>query len=159
MKKTYHQKPFLLSFYIIFIGGMLITTGCSKDEVEPTNNNVTSLSYTVTVGVFILNSGTYVDQNKDFVFETQEACQSWSRTASGDNHSTSSHYHYNAAENTTYNTTTKTITWTEYGPELDQLSIDATCDNGVNGATKTASQTDFSADKNFFLKIKSVVEN
>ena len=148
------------NFTSIILACLLIFMSCSKDddEIEPTNTSTSDKSYTVTVGVYILNGNTYDDQNKDFVFDTQEACQSWSRTAQGDKHSSSSHAHFNAAKNTTYDPSTETITWTEYGPELDQISIDATCENGSNGATKTANKIEYSADKKFYLKIKSVVE-
>lgn len=148
----------LLSFKIITMACIILFVGCNDEdeEEEPTTSET---SYSVTVGVYILNRSTYEDQNKDLVFETQEACQSWSRTAQEDDHSTSSHDHYNSAKNTTYDVNTETITWTEFGPELDQASIDATCDNGSDGATKTANNTSYSVDKNFYLKIKSVVEN
>ena len=146
----------LQSFKIITLVCIALLFGCKDDDT--TEPAVSDGSYSVTVGVFILKGSTYEDQNKDFVFETQEACQSWSRTASGDNHDDNPHDHFNAAKNTTYNSGTEIITWTEYGPELDQASIDATCNNGANGATKTANKTSYTADKNFFLKIKSVVE-
>lgn len=136
--------------------GLIISVGC-KEEVEPTGNN-SDKSYTVTIGVYVFNGSTYDDQNKDLVIDTQEACQTWSRTAQADNHSSSSHDHFNAAKNTTYDASSETISWTEYGPKLDQSSIDETCENGRNGATKTANKNDYSVDKSFYLKIKSVVE-
>lgn len=153
-------KMTVKNFNIILFAIVLIFSGCKKEEeenVDPTNND--TASYTVTVGVYILNGSTYEDQNKDLTFVTQEDCQSWSRTAQGDGHNSASHDHYNAAKSTSYNSDTETITWTEFGPELDQSSIDATCSAGNNGATKTANKTDYSVDKNFYLKIKSVVEN
>lgn len=154
MKTKSILSPSLLPIQILILACTLLFVGCSKEE-DPTSDQ----AYTVTVGVYILNGTTYQDQNKDFIFETQVACQSWSRTASGDTHNSAAHDHYNAAKNTTYKASTETITWTEYGPELDQTSIDATCENGSNGATKTANKVDYTADKNFFLKVKSVVEN
>lgn len=159
MKIKNKLSPSLLSFKMLLLLGTIMFVGCSSedDEVEP-DLATADKSYTITVGVFILNGTTYEDQNVDLSFDTQEACQSWSRTSQADDHSSSSHDHYNAAKNTTYDASTETITWAEYGPELDQASIDLTCDNGVNGATKTANKSDYSADKNFFLKIKSVEE-
>ena len=109
--------------------------------------------------MFILDGTTYTDQDKDLVFVTQDECQSWSRTAQGDSHDSASHDHFNAAKNTTYNADTETISWDEFGPELDQDAIDATCSAGNNGATKTADKTTYSQDKNFYLQIKTVVEN
>jgi len=87
---------------IVLLTGIILSVGCKKDEegVEPTDTNNSDKSYTVTVGVYVLNVSTYEDQNKDLVFDTQEACQSWSRTAQADNHSSSSHDHFNAANNT-----------------------------------------------------------
>jgi hypothetical protein len=145
---------------IILLVGLVILAGCTKEEeeVEPTETINSGKSQTVTIGVYLLNGSTYEDQNKDLVFDTHEVCQSWSRTAQADNHSSSSHNHFNAARNTTYDSNTETISWTEYGPDLDQSSIDATCGDGSNGANKTANKTDYSIDKNFYLKIKSVLE-
>lgn len=64
----------LLAFTILF-------SGCKKDEeeeLEPATNN-SSTSYTITVGVFLEDGGTYTDQDKDLVFVNQADCQSWSR--------------------------------------------------------------------------------
>lgn len=113
-------------------------------------------SQTISVGIFLLNGSTYSDANKDLVFETGEACQTWSRTAQGDKHSSSSHDHFNAAKNVTYDATTSTITWDEYGPEITQEDIDATCSKGENGALKKANSTDYTKDKNFYLQIKKI---
>jgi hypothetical protein len=137
-------------FQVLFLSTTTIISSCNKDSDK---------TYTVTVGVYILNGSTYEDQNKDLIFETQEGCQSWSRTAQADNHSSTTHDHFNAATNTTYDANNETISWTEYGPELDQSAIDATCEAGVDGAVKTANKTDYIVDKNFYLKIKSAIEN
>lgn len=161
--------PLKLTLLILFLTGIIAIAGCKKEEEEPeptqqTQNEQSTATensdktYTVTVGVYTLNGSTYEDKNKDFVFETKPECQTWSRTAPADKHSTESHLHYNAAKNTTYNESTETITWVEYGPEIDQTSIEGVCENGSNGATKTANSKDYTADKNFFLKIKSVEE-
>lgn len=152
-----HKKTWIS---VILLSGLILISGCKKDEeeVEQTSTDTSDKSYTITVGVYVLNGSIYEDQNKDLIFDTQEACQSWSRTAQADNHSSSSHYHFNAAKNTAYDSSTETITWTEYGPELDQKSIDATCEDGSKGANKTANKSDYTEDKNFYLKIKSVIE-
>jgi hypothetical protein len=153
-----------------------LTMGCNDDDVgvnpsrtpdnadstvTPTDSAMTptdstNASQTISVGVFLLNGSTYSDANKDLVFKTGEACQTWSRTAQGDKHSSSSHDHFNAAKNVTYDATTSTITWHEYGPETTQEDIDATCSKGENGAVKTANSTDYSKDKNFYLQIKKI---
>ena len=153
-----------IPFAALLLGFTLVFTACSKEEdnePESTENtdSTSDVSYTITVGVFILEGTTYTDQNKDLVFVTQDECQSWSRTAQSDGHDTESHDHFNAAKNTTYNADTETISWDEFGPELDQTSIDATCSTGDAGATKTANKTGYSLDKNFYLQIKTVVKN
>ncbi len=155
MKNNFKRS--LICFKIFLLAGTLAFVGCKKDDGD--TGSSADGAYTITVGVYLLNGNTYEDQNKDLVFVTQEACQSWSRTAQGDDHDAGSHDHFNAAKNTTYNADTETITWLEYGPTTDQASIDSTCDDGSDGATKTANKTDYSADKNFYLQIKSVVEN
>ncbi|NQX83063.1 MAG: hypothetical protein HRT66_13875 [Flavobacteriaceae bacterium] len=147
----------LLNLKTIIMACIIMFIGCNKED-EKTESTTSGKSYSVTVGVYILKGSSYEDQNKDFVFDTQEGCQSWSRTAQEDKHSSSPHYHYNSAKNTTYDISTQTIKWTEYGPDLDQVSIDTTCEKGSNGIAKTANNADYSADKNFYLKIKSVVE-
>jgi hypothetical protein len=105
MKIQNALKQVRLLIPFIFLASLTILMGCSDDDADPTS---TSKSYTVTVGVYLLNGSTYEDQNKNFVFDTQEACQSWSRTAEADTHNSSSHDHFNAAKNTTYNSSTET---------------------------------------------------
>jgi hypothetical protein len=147
--------PTALSFKILFLVTTLLFFGCEKeeeDDIEPTTT-----TKTITVGVYLLNGSTYTDSNKDLIFTTGEACQSWSRTAQGsDGHSDTSHDHFNAAKNVTYDDATSTITWTEFGPETTQAAIDATCSAGTGGVTKTANKTGYSQDKNFYLQIKIV---
>lgn len=168
MNTTNKLKSSLFNLTILLFVGLFVFTACTKEEETPeeetpvgTQENIVEEedSYTVTVGVFILDGGEYIDQNKDLVFITQDECQSWSRTAQGDTHTASSHDHFNAAKNTTYDVSTETITWLEFGPELNQTEIDATCEAGTDGATKTANKTDFNADKNFFLQIKTATVN
>jgi hypothetical protein len=155
--KTQHKLKAIIKTTLLVATSLFVFTHCSKEE-EENESESTEKVYTINVGVFILNGSTYEDQNKDLIFDTQESCQSWSRTAKDSIHSLSPHDHFNAAKNTTYDLTAETIRWTEYGPELDQSSIDATCGNGNDGAAKSANKSSYTADKNFYLKIKSVIE-
>jgi hypothetical protein len=55
---------------------------------------------------------------------------------------------------------TTTFTWIEYGPEIDQQGIEATCNGGIGGVSKTVDNQNYFQDKpNLFLKITSVIEN
>lgn len=126
--------------------------GCTKATIDDNK------SYTVKIGVYLLVGNSYVDQNKDLIFITQAACQSWTRTAQPDIHNSATHKHFNAAKNTTYDIINESITWAEYGPELDQASIDATCNAGINGVVKSANKNTYTSIQKFYLKIKSVVE-
>jgi hypothetical protein len=170
MKKTLF--PTNLAFALFFFLTALTNVACQKEdqeeeETEPNTavsdtttaptDTATVSTKTITVGVYLLSGSTYTDSDKDLVFTTSEDCQSWSRTAQGgDGHSNSSHDHFNAAKEVTYDETTSTITWTEFGPELTQSEIDATCSAGADGAIKTANKTDYIQDKNFYLQIKKV---
>ena len=132
---------------LLFLNGMITLSSCNKEQ-----------QYTVTVGVFQLSNDVYTATGNELTFVTQDECQTWSRTAQADNHSSSEHLHYNAAINVSYDNSTRTVTWTEFGPELDQVSIDNTCAAGVNGVTKSVNDTDYFMDKNIYLKITNVVE-
>lgn len=130
---------------------------CKKDDTSAENNGTT---WTITVGAFSLDNGVYSTLGNELIFDSAEECQTWSRTAQGDAHESNPHLHYNAAANVSYNNSTTTFSWTEYGPEIDQASIETTCSNGNNGASKTVNDTDYYQDKpNVYLKITSVVEN
>lgn len=53
-----------------------------------------------------------------------------------------------------------TFSWTEFGPELDQESIETTCSDAIGGVNKTVTNSSYYQDKpNLYLKIISVVEN
>ena len=53
-----------------------------------------------------------------------------------------------------------TFSWTEYGPELDQESIEMTCGAAAVGVNKTVNNLSYYQDKpNLYLKIINVVEN
>lgn len=145
MKKHFRKTSLVL---LMVCGVLLGFSSCKKDK-----------NYTVTVGVFQLSNGTYTDTGNSLTFVTQDECQTWSRTAQADNHSSSEHLHYNAAINVSYDESSKTVTWTEFGPELDQASIDNTCAAAVDGVTKSVNDTDYFVDKNIYLKITNVVEN
>lgn len=144
---------------------LLITTiliinllGCSKDDsgVEEIN----STSWTITVGAFSLNNGIFTALGNELIFDSKEECQVWSRTAQGDNHNSNSHLHYNAAADVSYDNTLIIFSWTEYGPEITQASIENTCSDGVNGVSKVVNDYNYYQDKpNVYLKITNVVEN
>jgi hypothetical protein len=144
---------------------LLITTiliinllGCSKDDsgVEEIN----STSWTITVGAFSLNNGIFTALGNELIFDSKEECQVWNRTAQGDNHNSNSHLHYNAAADVSYDNNLIIFSWTEYGPEITQASIENTCSDGVNGVSKVVNDYNYYQDKpNVYLKITNVVEN
>ena len=148
------NKP-LFCNYLTMIGIALValcSNSCNKSDTT---------SYTITVGAYTLDSlANYVFTGNELIFDSNEDCQTWSRTASGDSHSTASHLHYNAAANVSYDDSNTSFSWTEYGPELDQVSIETTCSNANGGVNKTVNNSSYYQDKpNLFLKIISVIEN
>ena len=146
---------------IIFIIILLVVSvlACKKED-KPAIEGDDNTSWTITVGAFILNNGTYTALGNELIFDSKEECQIWSRTAQGDNHDSNSHLHYNAAASVSYDNNSTTFSWTEYGPETNQTSIENTCSNGSNGVNKTVNNTSYYQDKpNVYLKITSVVEN
>ena len=148
--KTQHLLSTLTIIYLaIFV---LSNTSCNKSDSE---------SYTITVGAYTQDSiGNYIFTGNELIFDSNAECQIWSRTAPGDSHSSSSHLHYNAAANVSYDESNTTFSWTEYGPELDQESIETTCSNATGGVNKTVTNSSYYQDKpNLYLKIISVVEN
>lgn len=147
------QNLFTASFNVICIVVLALSLeSCDKSD---------SGSYTITVGAYTLDgSGNYIFTGNELIFDSNEECQTWSRTAAADAHSTASHQHYNAAADVSYDNGSTTFSWTEYGPELDQQAIEATCSNGNNGVSKTVNNSSYYQDKpNLYLKITSVVEN
>ena len=137
---------------------MAVTGACGSDVETGTPMSATcdsSSSTCIVVGIYGQESdGSYTDRDKDLTFTVGATCQVWSRLAPADSHSDDSHLHYNAHRDSTYDN--GTFTWFEYGPEISQADIDATCAAGSGGAEKTANETDYIADKNFFVRIKSV---
>ena len=145
-----------VTIYItVFFFGII---SCKKDD---TTNSINSTTYTITVGAFTMDgSGNYVATGNELIFDSHQECQTWSRTAPADAHSTTTHLHYNAAANVSFDYSTTTFNYTEYGPELDQAAIETTCEAGVNGVDKSVDNASYYQDKpNIYLKITSVVEN
>jgi len=141
---------------------MVSLLACNKEEPSANETPIENDpgSWTITVGAFSLDDGVYTDLGKELVFESQADCQTWSRTAEGDSHESGSHLHYNAATDVAYESSTSTFRWTEYGPEVDQQTIEATCAAGEDGVTKTVTETSYYKDKpNVYLKIIKVEEN
>jgi hypothetical protein len=140
----------MLSVCLVACGG--------EDDAEGEAKSVTcdaSTSTCVVLGIYSESGGSYTDLNKDLTFSVGATCESWSRwTEVADSHSSERHLHYNAHRDSTYEN--GTFTWYEYGPEANQADIDATCAAASEGAMKTANETDYIADKNFFVRIKSV---
>ncbi|NOQ75037.1 MAG: hypothetical protein GQ574_23695 [Crocinitomix sp.] len=141
-------KPFCIALlFITFIG-------CDKSDSDTD-------TYTITIGAFTQDgSGDYIDTGNTLIFHSTQVCQTWSRTAAGDAHSADSHQHYNAASDVDFNSNTTTFSWTEYGPELDEATIEATCAAGNDGVSKTVDDASYYQDKpTLFLKITEVVKN
>lgn len=147
--------PGILGSYVM----QLIVNDGQLDSVASTVTITVScdpaVSTCVTIGVYTISNGLYVDTNKDLLYTVGKPCETWARTAQPDFHNTVSHLHYNAQDASTYIGTT--MTWFEYGADLTQASIDATCAAGVGGVQKTADLNVYTPDKNFFVKIKSVL--
>jgi hypothetical protein len=78
----------------------------------------------------------------------QDGSKSWKKVTVTEN---------DAAASISYNHTDTIFSWTEFGPELDQSAIDATCSAGLNGKSKTVNTTSYYQDKpNVYLKITRV---
>jgi hypothetical protein len=138
-----------------FVISLVLIASCKKEEEEEPINN-TGSSLTITIGVFTKSGSVYTATGKELIFDSKEECQTWSRNAPGDVHNSSSHLHYNAAANVSFVSSDSSFSWTEYGPELDQSSIDATCTAAVSGVNKTVNTTSYFSDKNTYLKITKV---
>ena len=150
------MKKLTKSFTITVL--MLSLFACSKDDDSITNE--TDTTWTISIGAFTLDNGTYTATGNELIFDSKEECQIWNRTAEGDNHNSNTHLHYNAAANVSYDNNSKTFLWTEFGPEIDQASIENTCSNGANGVNKTVNDNSYYQDKpNLYLKIINVTEN
>lgn len=138
---------------------MVSFLACEKEEnstIEENNNS----SFTITVGAFSLDNGVYTALGNELIFDSEEECQTWSRTAGADIHDSNSHLHYNAAADVLYDKNSTTFSWTEYGPEADQATIETTCSNAVSGISKTVNSTSYYKDKpNVYLKITRITEN
>ena len=150
---------------VLVLVSMFVFVACGGDEDsdEPEADVATCVSpvsiensLIITVGVFSENNGVYVPTGSELVLDSKLECQTWSRSALADGHSDASHLHYNAASNVYYDNTDSTISWVEYGPELDQCSINSACDRGVGGVSKSANTATYYQDKNVYLKIISI---
>jgi hypothetical protein len=115
----------------------------------------------VTLGVFTKDQETYVDTGKTLYFEVGVPCYSWTRTAQphDDNGTLEAvdevHDHYNSGDETLY--TNESFTWTEYGPEHSQESVDSVCGDGEDGVTKTVPLNEYYEDHGgLFLRIIAV---
>ena len=130
----------------------LFISSCKKETID---------QYDIIIGVYSKDSvGNYYDTGIEMNFNSYEDCQIWSRTAMGDMHSSTSHLHYNAAKDVNLDVNSNTFTYTEYGPELDESSIQSTCDAESGGVTKSVNDQEYYQDKpNVFLKIKSIIKN
>ena len=109
-------------------------------------------TYTITVGAYTQDtSGNYEFTGNELVFHSHKECETWSRTAPPDAHSSTSHLHYNSATDKNYDHVTTTFTWTEYGPEIDQQGIEATCNAGIGGVSKMVdNQTNSKINPTYF---------
>jgi hypothetical protein len=149
------HSPMDTYFNLICLAVLLLSSGCSDSDSEA---DLVSDAYTITIGVYSKdNSSNYVATGNELIFNSNEECQSWSRTALGDIHDSGTHLHYNAAAKVLFDNNTTTFSYTEYGPGLDQASIDATCAAGSNGVSKIVNNSSYYQDKpSVFLKIISV---
>lgn len=149
MKTQNIFSNFTITFTAVFV---LCCSSCNKSNLG---------SYTITVGAYTQDSaGNYLFTGNELIFDSNEECQTWTRTAPADSHSSSSHLHYNSAANVSYDNSNTTFSWTEYGPELDQESIEMTCGAAAAGVNKTVNNLSYYQDKpNLYLKIIDVVEN
>ena len=140
----------------------------SSDEAAGTIDGIT-----VEVGIFKRTGENSYEQlpNNPFSFTVGERCQSWSRRVTQPSPMDSiqtEHDHFNAADEVSWNSETRTITWLEYGPEHSQDEIDETCAAAQDGAFKEVNDTDYYFDGNqgetndageyigFYLKVISV---
>jgi hypothetical protein len=154
MKKNFVFGP--SAWFAILMFSLAPGCGGSSDSGAETSVTCDSTTSTcVVVGIYTQASdGSYTDENKDLTFTVGATCESWSRLAPADSHDTESHLHYNAHRDSTY--TGGVFEWFEYGPEINQADIDATCAAAQGGAKKTATSTTYTPDKKFFVQIKTV---
>lgn len=140
----------------LVIAALMVSLLSCKKEDESSSNS----TWTITIESFTLDNGTYTTTGKELVFDSKEECQIWNRTAQSDSHDSNAHLHYNAAGSVSYENSSITFSWTEYGPEIDQATLENICSNEDNGVNKTVNDNSYYQDKpNLYLKIVSVVEN
>jgi len=125
---------------------------------NPTSYEQVDITTTVTIADYsLLMNGTYSEKpnSEDLVYLTGIQCQTWSRTQE------SGTVNYNAATDVSYNLENASITWTEFGPDPSQSSIESTCAAGLMGVTKTVVDGEYliqeqGAGDPFYLGIRSV---
>lgn len=137
---------------IVVIGFLLI--GCEKEE-DPSVSKIKldDSSKTITVGIFYKSNDEYISTGKKLYFNSKTECQSYIRNAEADNHSSITHLHYFSAGSVYLNESDTIFVWTEYGPQMNQASIDHYCNNKINGIKKEISTKDYYKDNNSYLKI------
>ena len=83
----------------------------------------------------------------------------FSLSADSDEHNESAHTHYHAVSNAWYDRYSKTLNWTEYGPTIDEATVEEMCQMGSGGLSKSASSESYTQDGEIYLKIISVESN
>jgi hypothetical protein len=176
------MKSLLLRAIIVVAVGSTLWSCSSKEEEASTSTSttVTYRAYTLDdsnnpisnsekqAGTFnqindatiASHSWTMSDTGNTISVVVGKSCSSWSRTTSV-SHTVNGvtynagHYHYNAADNTSYEN--GVYSWTEYGPEHSQTEIDTTCTAGDGGINKTVNSDNYTADVTIYLKIDKVI--
>lgn len=130
---------------------IISAVGCGSGSEDTTSTGAT----TVTVGVYRQETDlSFTDTGYDLVFEVGAVCETWDRTTNvSDSFSSTTHLHYNAANDSSYDGST--FHWTEYGPEHSLADVEATCAAGTGGVTKAVDSVNYYEDHpGVFLRIK-----
>ncbi|MDC0369072.1 hypothetical protein OAN13_05185 [Opitutales bacterium] len=116
-------------------------------------------SFTITVGEYTLENGEYIYSGVDRNIMTNVHCDVFSLSADSDEHNESAHTHYYAVSNAWYDRYSKTLNWTDYGPAIDEATVEEMCQMGSGGTYKSASSESYTQDGEIYLKIISVESN
>jgi len=116
-------------------------------------------SFTITVGEYTLENGEYIYSGVDRNITTNVHCDVFSLSADSDEHNESAHTHYYAVSNAWYDRYSKTLNWTDYGPAIDEATVEEMCQMGSGGTYKSASSESYTQDGEIYLKIISVESN